>query len=130
MQDIAQEIVILRGSRHWTQQQLADRIGTTQRTVAAWESGASVPRRAMRARIAIAFGLSEDYFLRDDLREEEKEPRQERGQEAGVQDLARQLGEVLERGEDFLSEDTQKSCLDLYQRILRETGLDGMERKK
>ena len=30
MQDIAKEIIILRGKREWTQQQLADAIGTTQ----------------------------------------------------------------------------------------------------
>lgn len=61
--DIAQEILIMRSQRGWTQQELANRIQTTQRTVVAWESGDSVPRKAMRVRIAKAFDLPEDYFL-------------------------------------------------------------------
>lgn len=116
MQDIAQEIIILRGNRKWTQQQLADRIGTTQRTVAAWESGASVPRKAMRARIAAAFDLPEDYFFKDGL-QEEREPKRDEA----VEKMVRQLGEMLSQGEVTLSRDTRKSCLDLYQKLLSET---------
>ena len=44
-QDIAQEIIILRAKHGWTQQMLAEKLGTTQRTIAAWESGVSSPRR-------------------------------------------------------------------------------------
>lgn len=130
MQDITKEIIILRGKREWTQQQLADAIGTSQRTVAAWESGASVPRKAMQARIAMAFGLPEGYFFRDDPAEEEKPPQREKWQDKEVIKLVRQLGEVLEQGENSLHPETQKSCMDLYHRLLTETGLDGMERKK
>lgn len=61
--DIAQELVILRARESWTQQQLADKLETTQRTVAAWESGASVPRKTMQVRIAKVFGLPENYFF-------------------------------------------------------------------
>lgn len=43
-QDIAQEIIILRAKHGWTQQMLAEKLGTTQRTIAAWESGVSSPR--------------------------------------------------------------------------------------
>lgn len=130
MQDIAKEIIILRGKREWTQQQLADAIGTTQRTVAAWESGTSIPRKAMQARIAMAFGLPEDYFLKNGLVEEEKPPRRakESRNDEEVAKLVRQLGEAL--GEGGLSADTRKSCLDLYHRLLTETGLDGSEREK
>ena len=42
-QDIAQEIIILRAKHGWTQQMLAEKLGTTQRTIAAWESGVSSP---------------------------------------------------------------------------------------
>ena len=63
--ELVQEIIILRGRRGWTQQELANRIGTTQRTVAAWESGNSIPRKAMRVRIAQAFELPDDYLLGD-----------------------------------------------------------------
>ena len=42
--NIAQELVILRAGKSWTQKQLAEELGTSQRTVASWESGTSVPR--------------------------------------------------------------------------------------
>lgn len=61
--DISQELVILRARESLTQQQLADKLDTTQRTVAAWESGASVPRKTMQVRIAKVFGLQENYFF-------------------------------------------------------------------
>lgn len=63
MKDISQELVILRARESWTQQQLADKLDTTQRTVAAWESGTSVPRKTMQVRIAKVFGLPENYFF-------------------------------------------------------------------
>ena len=128
MQDLAQKIVIERGKRQWTQQQLADAIGTTQRTVAAWESGASVPRKAMRARIAMAFGLREDYFFQDGPEEEEKLLQREKQRDEEVIKLMRQLGDAL--GESSLSPDTRKSCRELYDRLLAETGLDRHERVK
>lgn len=61
--NIAQELVILRAGKSWTQKQLAEELGTSQRTVAAWESGTSVPRKTTQVNIAKAFGLSEDYFF-------------------------------------------------------------------
>lgn len=61
--DISQELVILRARESLTQQQLADKLETSQRTVAAWESGASVPRKTMQVRIAKVFGLPENYFF-------------------------------------------------------------------
>lgn len=70
--DLAQELVILRARESLTQQQLADKLDTTQRTVAAWESGASIPRKTMQVRIAKVFGLPENYFFdtkEDDLKD-------------------------------------------------------------
>lgn len=61
--NIAQELVILRAGKSWTQKRLAEELGTSQRTVAAWETGASIPRKTTQVNIAKAFGLSEDYFL-------------------------------------------------------------------
>ena len=62
---IDQEIVVLRAEKGWTQQQLATELGTSQRTVAAWEAGTSVPRKTMMVKIAKAFGLAADYFFID-----------------------------------------------------------------
>ncbi len=61
--NIGQEIVVLRAEKGWTQQQFAEQLKTSQRTVAAWESGDSVPRKTMMVKIAQLFGLPPDYFL-------------------------------------------------------------------
>lgn len=61
--NIAQELVILRAGKSWTQKQLAEELGTSQRTVTAWESGSSIPRKTTQVNIAKVFGLSEDYFF-------------------------------------------------------------------
>lgn len=61
--DLAQKIIVLRGKNGWTQQELAEMCGTTQRTVAAWETERSIPRKAMLVRIARVFGLPDEYFL-------------------------------------------------------------------
>lgn len=63
IENLPQEILIQRSQKGWTQQKLAEQLGTTQRTIAAWESGSSTPRRAMLVKIAKAFDLPEDYFL-------------------------------------------------------------------
>lgn len=71
--DIGQEIIILRAKHGWTQQQFAQKLNTTQRTVAAWESGESVPRKTMKVRIAQVFGLPDHHFLLEEADEQYKE---------------------------------------------------------
>ncbi len=63
IENLSQEILIHRSQKGWTQQELAEQLGTTQRTIAAWESGSSTPRRAMMVKIAKVFDLPEGYFL-------------------------------------------------------------------
>ena len=70
---ISQEIVILRANKSWTQQQLAEKLGATQRTVASWESGMSIPRKTMQVKIAQVFGLPENYLLNIQGRQLEKD---------------------------------------------------------
>ncbi|WP_158096311.1 helix-turn-helix domain-containing protein [Anaeromassilibacillus sp. An172] len=55
--------MVLRARKSWIQKQLAEKIGASQRTVVAWESGASIPRKTTQVNIAKVFGLSEDYFF-------------------------------------------------------------------
>lgn len=64
MSEIGREIIVLRAQKGWTQQKLAESLNTSQRTVAAWESGSSIPRKAMAVRIAQVFELPNDYFLK------------------------------------------------------------------
>lgn len=48
--------------RGWTQQELANRIGVKQATVAKWEREGAVYRKATRQKLAKVFGISETSF--------------------------------------------------------------------
>ena len=61
--NIGQEILVLRAEKGWTQQQFAEKLKTSQRTIAAWEAGDSIPRKTMMVKIAQVFGLPPNYFL-------------------------------------------------------------------
>lgn len=120
-QDIAQEIIILRAKHGWTQQMLAEKLGTTQRTIAAWESGVSSPRKTMRVRIAQAFGLPENYFLE----RAEEEPAQ--GQ---IEKIIKQIDGVLSESEQFGTEEGKRKILKRFQEVLSEFPADGQDMKK
>lgn len=116
--EIARELIVLRGSRGWTQQKLADEIGTTQRTVAAWEAGSSIPRKTMRVRIAQAFALPPDYFLQDDLPEPTQAEPPEAGRSGDLLDsIMKQFSEAVNSADLPISEEDQKSCLTECRRI-------------
>ena len=120
-QDIAQEIIILRAKHGWTQQMLAEKLGTTQRTIAARESGVSSPRKTMRVRIAQAFGLPENYFLE----RAEEEPAQ--GQ---IEKIIKQIDGVLSESEQFGTEEGKRKILKRFQEVLSEFPADGQDLKK
>jgi len=46
----------------WTQEELANRIGVKQATVAKWEREGAVYRRATREKLAKVFGINETSF--------------------------------------------------------------------
>lgn len=51
----------------WNQQQLADRVGVSKRSVAAYETDGSVPRRAVMGRLAEALQVSVDYLMSESV---------------------------------------------------------------
>ena len=120
-QDIAQEIIILRAKNGWTQQMLAEKLGTTQRTIAAWESGVSSPRKTMRVRIAQAFDLPDNYFL-------------ERAEGGATQNQIERIIEridgVLTESEQFGTEEGKRKILKKFQEVLSDFPTDGQDRKK
>lgn len=120
-QDITQDLIILRAKNGWTQQMLAEKLGTTQRTIAAWESGVSSPRKTMRVRIAQAFGLPENYFLE----RAEEEPAQ--GQ---IEKIIKQIDGVLSESEQFGTEEGKRKILKRFQEVLSEFPADGQDLKK
>lgn len=120
-QDIAQEIIILRAKNGWTQQMLAEKLGTTQRTIAAWESGVSSPRKTMRVRIAQAFDLPDNYFL-------------ERAEGGATQNqierIIERIAGVLSESEQFGTEEGKRKILKKFQEVLSDFPTDGQDRKK
>ena len=120
-QDIAQEIIILRAKNGWTQQMLAEKLGTTQRTIAAWESGVSSPRKTMRVRIAQAFDLPDNYFF-------------ERAEGGATQNQIERIIEridgVLSESEQFGTEEGKRKILKKFQEVLSDFPTDGQDRKK
>ena len=112
-QDIAQEIIILRAKNGWTQQMLAEKLGTTQRTIAAWET--------MRVRIAQAFDLPDNYFL-------------ERAEGGATQNQIERIIEridgVLSESEQFGTEEGKRKILKKFQEVLSDFPTDGQDRKK
>jgi transcriptional regulator with XRE-family HTH domain len=109
--DFAQRLIVLRGSKGWTQQELALALGTTQRTVASWESGASLPRKAMRVRIAQVFSIPPDEFLQA----EDVSAESGRGH---LEDVMRKVNDVLADEEYGLSAKVQESCMSAFRSIL------------
>ena len=118
---MAQEIIILRAKNGWTQQMLAEKLGTTQRTIAAWESGVSSPRKTMRVRIAQAFDLPDNYFL-------------ERAEGGATQNQIERIIEridgVLSESEQFGTEEGKRKILKKFQEVLSDFPTDGQDRKK
>ena len=49
--------------RGWTQQDLAERLGVKQSTIAKWERKDAVYRKKTRQNLAKVFGLNEESFL-------------------------------------------------------------------
>ena len=120
-QDIAQEIIILRAKNGWTQQMLAEKLGTTQRTIAAWESGVSSPRKTMRVRIAQAFDLPDNYFL----------DRAEGGATQNqIERIIERIDGVLSESEQFGTEEGKRKILKKFQEVLSDFPTDGQDRKK
>ncbi len=62
--NIGEFLAILRKSKGMTQQEVADRLGVSNKTVSSWETGASCPDISMLPAIAELFGVTCDELLR------------------------------------------------------------------
>lgn len=112
---IGSKIVILRAEAGLTQQQLAERLNTSQRTVATWEAGDAVPRKTMQVRIAQLFGLPNDYFLclYPDSTDSEAE-----SMDSSERKLMNAVDEALAGSGLDVSEEKKKKIMDSLEEIL------------
>ena len=60
---IAKNLVELRKSKKWTQQQLAEKINYSDKAISRWEHGESLPDIETLCRICDVFGVSFEYLL-------------------------------------------------------------------
>ena len=105
--NIGQEIIVLRAREGWTQQQLAEKLNTTQRTVVAWEAGESVPRKTMKVKMAQLFGLPETYFLELDKEDNNSES-------AGINSVSEEISELLSEPSAGLSENQKNQIMESF----------------
>lgn len=52
-----------RKARNWTQEQLAEAVGTTQQTINRWESGITEPKVSDLKKISSALGITLSFLL-------------------------------------------------------------------
>ncbi len=57
------ELILQRGKYGLTQKGLADKLNVSARSVMTWESGKTMPHKAMRIQLAHVFDLKPTYFL-------------------------------------------------------------------
>ena len=64
MNEFGNNLYRLRKLRGWTQQELADQLGVTNRSVSKWETGETLPETGQLIPLADAFGVTVDELLR------------------------------------------------------------------
>lgn len=65
--DIARKIRELRKEKDWSQAELGEKIGVTQRHISSWENGANVPSADALIRLSEVLRVSIDYLLLDNV---------------------------------------------------------------
>ena len=65
--DIARKIRDLRKEKDWSQAQLGEKIGVTQRHISSWENGANLPSADALVRLSQVLRASVDYLLLDNV---------------------------------------------------------------
>lgn len=61
--DIGQRIKVLRASKGMSQQELAEKVGTTTSAIGNYESGFRVPKDSIKAKIAKALEASVEFIF-------------------------------------------------------------------
>ena len=111
--------------RGLTQQQLADAIGTSQRTIASYEAGVSMPRATTLFKLAEALGVSTDYLKYDEITDPtygiEKGPYVEEARGRFGSKAAREMDALLEQNAALFAggELSQEAKDDFFQAVMK-----------
>ena len=111
--EFAQKIIMLRGALGMTQEQFADHIGVSKRSVSAWENGDIIPKKTVRINIAVMHNLNvNDLLLDEEKAQNIEQPTQSKAEE---DELLSQLKNVIENS------NIQKQTKDRYMDALYQT---------
>lgn len=109
----------------FTQQQLADQVGVSKRTIAAYESTDAKARPSTMRKLAEALGVSTDYLAREEITDPkyglEKQPYVEEVRIACGDRAAREMNELLERNAALFAggELSQEAKDDFFQAVTK-----------
>lgn len=67
----ADKLITLRKKAGWSQEELAEKLNVTRQSVSKWEGAQSVPDIDKILQLSCLFGVTTDYFLKDDAAEPE-----------------------------------------------------------
>jgi transcriptional regulator with XRE-family HTH domain len=63
---LGEKIFELRKSKGWSQEELASKISVSRQSISKWESNTAMPDINRIVELAVLFGVSTDYLLKDD----------------------------------------------------------------
>ena len=88
-----EKLLELRKQNNFSQEELAEKLGVSRQAISRWESGETMPDSPNLLQISNLFGVSADYLLRDDYKNEVPAPEKEKclaiiGESIGAASLA------------------------------------------
>jgi transcriptional regulator with XRE-family HTH domain len=69
---VAENLIELRRSKKWTQAEMAEKLNYTDKAVSKWERAESMPDVEVLTQIAEIFGVTLDYFVHENARQEKE----------------------------------------------------------
>ena len=64
---LSEKVFLLRKSKLWSQEELAEKLNVSRQSISKWESGTAIPDIPRILELANLFGVTTDYLLKDDL---------------------------------------------------------------
>lgn len=107
MKSVADKILDARSAAHFTQEQLAEMVGVSRRSIAAYERGESLPRKSTVLKLGKALSVSTKYLTSDDcddpLEDISKDPYYTEAMEKYGSNGVKDMEAFLEEGKALLA---------------------------